>query len=325
MISDPRTKIDMPRQVYTGHAERQYTSIHTVTSTMRGIIGSRCPAHIRSCTHPSAADRGEGSHHATNGNRWLSGLHPAVSASGVFQRSTHYSHRPATSRGSRYLGGLDEVLSDLGNGHSEGAEMDWTDAWRDAFRTEVRAEAITLADHGWPVVPGSYPRSGHWVGMPSSSRSGAGQHASVPVHLNWTQLAGCGPERVAELWSGHPFSVLLATGMGVDALDLPAELGQATAIGLRVIDALVPIAATPTGRWLFPILGGGTLHHQLAHHPDVVLHARGGWVPLPPSPCLPGVVHWRVKPGMCGWELPRLDEVTDAVLAAFDEAPAGAR
>jgi hypothetical protein len=220
---------------------------------------------------------------------------------------------------------LDEVLSDLGNGHSEGAEMDWTDAWRDAFRTEVRAEAITLADHGWPVVPGSYPRSGHWVGMPSSSRSGAGQHASVPVHLNWTQLAGCGPERVAELWSGHPFSVLLATGMGVDALDLPAELGQATAIGLRVIDALVPIAATPTGRWLFPILGGGTLHHQLAHHPDVVLHARGGWVPLPPSPCLPGVVHWRVKPGMCGWELPRLDEVTDAVLAAFDEAPAGAR
>jgi hypothetical protein len=25
---------------------------------VRGIIGSRCPAQIRSCTHPSAADRG---------------------------------------------------------------------------------------------------------------------------------------------------------------------------------------------------------------------------------------------------------------------------
>ncbi|MDT7594492.1 MAG: hypothetical protein QOJ06_38 [Pseudonocardiales bacterium] len=26
---------------------------------MRGIIGSGCPAQIRSCPHPSAADRGE--------------------------------------------------------------------------------------------------------------------------------------------------------------------------------------------------------------------------------------------------------------------------
>jgi hypothetical protein len=69
--------------------------------------------------------------------------------------------------------------------------------------------------------------------------------------------------------------------------------------------------------------GVGALHHELAEHPDVVLHAQGGWVPLPPSPCLPGVVHWRVKPAMCGWELPRLDEVTDAVLAALDAgAPA---
>jgi hypothetical protein len=218
------------------------------------------------------------------------------------------------------MGSLDGVLSDLGNGPSDGGDMDWTDAWRDAFRTELRAEAITFADHGWPIVPGSYPRGDQWVGMSSSLRTGAEQAGSVPVYPNWRQLAGCGPERVAELWSCHPFSVLLATGLGLDALDLPAELGRATAIGLRIVDVPVPIAATPTGRWLFPVLGGGTLHHELADHPDVVLHAHGGWVPLPPSPCLPGVVHWRVKPGMCGWKLPRLDEVTDAVLAALHEA-----
>jgi hypothetical protein len=209
---------------------------------------------------------------------------------------------------------------------SDGGEMDWTDTWRDAFRTELRAEAIGFARHGWPVVPGSYPRGSHWVGMPSSLRTGAGQHGAVPVHSGWGQLAGCGPERVAELWSGHPFSVLLATGMGLDALDLPAELGRATAIGLRVAGVPVPIAATPTGRWLFPVVGGSALHRELAEHPDVVVHAHGGWVPLPPSPCLPGVVHWRVKPAMCGWELPRLDEVTDAVLAALDEVrPLAAR
>ncbi|MCA1695428.1 MAG: bifunctional DNA primase/polymerase [Actinobacteria bacterium] len=210
-------------------------------------------------------------------------------------------------------------MSDARNGHSDGGEMDWTDAWRDAFRTELRAEAINFADHGWPVVPGSYPRGNHWVAMPPSLRTGAGQHGSVPVHPGWMHLAGCGPARVAELWSAHPFSVLLATGMGVDALDVSAELGRATAIGLRVVDVPVPIAATPTGRWLLPVLGGGALHHELAEHPDVVLHAHGSWVPLPPSPCLPGVVHWRVKPGMCGWQLPRLAEVTDAVLAALHE------
>ncbi|MCA1694025.1 MAG: bifunctional DNA primase/polymerase [Actinobacteria bacterium] len=69
--------------------------------------------------------------------------------------------------------------------------------------------------------------------MPSSLRTGAGQHGAVPVHSDWRQLAGCGPERVAELWSGHPFSVLLATGMGLDALDLPAALGRATAMARR--------------------------------------------------------------------------------------------
>lgn len=198
--------------------------------------------------------------------------------------------------------------------------MDWTDTWRDAFRTELRAEAIGFACHGWPVIPGSYPRGANWVGMPPALRAAAGQHGSVPVHADWVRLAGCGPERVAELWSGHPFSVLLATGMGLDALELSAELGRATAIGLRVAGVPVPIAATPTGRWLLPVLGGGALHHELDDHPDIELHAEGDWVPLPPSPCLPGVVHWRVKPAMCGWQLPRLDEVTDAVLAAIDGA-----
>ncbi|MGH3979324.1 MAG: bifunctional DNA primase/polymerase [Pseudonocardiaceae bacterium] len=197
--------------------------------------------------------------------------------------------------------------------------MDWTDTWRDAFRTELRAEAIGFACHGWPVVPGTYPSGTDWVGRSGTSQAvgnGTAEHGSVPVHRNWSELAGCGPDRVVSLWSGAPYSVLLATGLGVDALDLPAELGRGTAIGLRVAGVPVPIAATPKGRWLFPVLGGGRLHRELADDPDVVLHAEGGFVSLPPSPCLPGVVHWRVKPGVCGWELPRLEEVVDAALAA---------
>jgi Bifunctional DNA primase/polymerase, N-terminal len=129
------------------------------------------------------------------------------------------------------------------------------ETWRDAFGTGLRAEAVGFARHGWPVVPGSYPRGARWVGRPCSVRTGRGYHGAIPVHADWARLAGCGPERVAELWSGHPFSVLLATGMGIDALEVPAGLGRATAIGLRVAGIPVPIAATPTGRWLFPVMG----------------------------------------------------------------------
>ena len=198
--------------------------------------------------------------------------------------------------------------------------MDWTDAWRDAFRIELRAEAINFAEHGWPVVPGSYPRGDHWVGAPYGQRAGTGAHGFVPVHRNWRHLAGCGLQHVAALWSGQPFSVLLATGMGIDALEVSAAVGRAGAIGLRVMDIPAPIAATPAGRWLFPVLGGGRLSSKLAEHPDVMLHAHGGWIPLPPSLCLSGVVHWRVKPATWGWELPKLADVGDAVLAALQDA-----
>src|SRR5215207_2051946 len=85
--------------------------------------------------------------------------------------------------------------------------MNWTETWRNAFRTELRAEAIGLAWHGWPVVPGTYPDGSRWVG-----RAGAPQEGPIPLHDNWIELAGSAPEKVASLWDGHPFSLLLATG-----------------------------------------------------------------------------------------------------------------
>ncbi len=195
--------------------------------------------------------------------------------------------------------------------------MDWTDTWRDAFRTELRAEAISFACHGWPVVPGSYPHGSAWVGQ--DGRDGAVAQGPAPVHAEFATLAGCGPERVAALWDGRPFSVLLATGLGVDALELPAELGRATAVGLRVAGLPVPIAAAPSGRWLFPVIGGGALHPALARHPGVALHGIGSWIPLPPSPLQAGVVHWRVKPDVCGWRLPPLADIEHALLDAVED------
>lgn len=71
---------------------------------------------------------------------------------------------------------------------------------------------------------------------------------------------------------------------------------------------------------MFPVLGGGRLSRKLAGHPDVMLHDHGGWIPLPPSLCLRGVVHWRVKPATWDWKLPKLADISDAVLAALQDA-----
>lgn len=190
--------------------------------------------------------------------------------------------------------------------------MDWTETWRNAFRTELRADAIGLAWHGWPVVPGTYPEGADWIGRP-----GAPQHGPTPVHDDWFELASSDEATVASLWTGRPYSLLLATGLGYDVLDLSARLGRRTATELRAIGLLAPIAATPAGRWLFPVLGGDPLVAQLIGHSEVVLHGRGSWVPLPPSPFVHGVVHWRVKPDVAGWHVPRSSDVQRAIVDAL--------
>lgn len=190
--------------------------------------------------------------------------------------------------------------------------MDWTTTWRTAFRTELRAGAIGLAYHGWPVVPGTYPEGSTWIG-----RKGAPQEGPVPLHDDWIELASAGPEKVAALWSGRPFSLLLATGLVLDVLDLSADLGRRTAAELRHIGLPAPIAATPNGRWFFPVVAGEPLCAVLADHPEVVLRGRGSWIPLPPSPFVHGVVHWRVKPDVSGWHVPRSSDVQQAILDAL--------
>lgn len=199
--------------------------------------------------------------------------------------------------------------------------MNWTETWRNAFRTELRAEAIGLAWHGWPVVPGTYPEGSRWVGRP-----GAPQEAPMPLHDDWLEIAGSDPKTVASLWTGSPYSLLLATGFALDVLDVSAELGRRTATELRSIGLVAPIAATPTGRWLFPVVTGDQLCAELDRHQEVVLHGRGSWVPLPPSPFVHGVVHWRVKPEVSGWHVPRSSDVQQAVVDALHNerpTPAG--
>jgi hypothetical protein len=43
----------------------------------------------------------------------------------------------------------------------------------------------------------------------------------------------------------------------------------------------------------------------------------GSWIPLPPTAYEHGIVHWRVRPEVCGWELPAPHVIQNAMLRAL--------
>jgi hypothetical protein len=195
--------------------------------------------------------------------------------------------------------------------------MDWSDSWRGAFRIELRAQAIGLAYRGWPVLPGTYPAGARWAG--GREQHGLGANCLRPVHDDWARRAGATAEEVADWWNGEAFSLLVATGTVLDAIEVGADLGRRTAAVLRSSGRPVPIAATPQGRWLFLTEPGLTLSGQLARNDDIVLHVVGSWIPLPPTAFGHGIVHWRVRPEVCGWELPAPHVIQDAMARAVSE------
>ncbi|MGH3761303.1 bifunctional DNA primase/polymerase [Actinophytocola sp.] len=198
--------------------------------------------------------------------------------------------------------------------------MDWSDSWRRAFRVELRAQAIGLAWRGWPVLPGTYPAGPHWAGREGNENTGP-----RPVHADWQSRIGTKPEQVATWWTGRPYSLLLATGVQLDAIEVPGRLGRGAARVLRSVGVPVPIMATPDDRWTFLVNAGHKLERPLAEEGDVVLHAEGSYVPLPPTPLQHGVVHWRVRPEVCGWQMPDSSAVQDALIDAVATGAAHAR
>lgn len=187
--------------------------------------------------------------------------------------------------------------------------MDWSaDGWRSAFRIELRVQAIGLASRGWPVLTGTFPTEDGWSDGEKSVVDGPS-----PVRRDVRESLNTAPEQVASWWSGHPYSLLLATGDAVEALEVSASTGRRAASALRATGTPVPIVASPHGRWYFLTAPGRPLHPDLAGSGLVREHGEGSWVPMPPTIFHHGVVHWRVKPEICGWRLPASQLVQDAL------------
>jgi hypothetical protein len=198
---------------------------------------------------------------------------------------------------------------------TEDTAMSWWDSYRAVYRAELKASAFELADHGWPVLRGNYWQADRWVGADGASVTGL-----APLDVDGL-AASRDPAEVDAWWSERPYSVLLATGFVVDAIEVSALVGRRVCARLRETDLVVPVAATPTGRWWFAVRAGEALRPELASRPDAILHSRGSWVAAPPSEGPQGVVHWRVPPPACGWSLPDPCDLQVALLEVLGQRP----
>jgi hypothetical protein len=112
--------------------------------------------------------------------------------------------------------------------------------------------------------------------------------------------------------------LLLATGTVLDVVEVPAAVGRQVCAQLRAAGLAVPVAATPTGTWWFPVTSGAVLPAALRGRGDVVLHTDGAAVLAPPSETPDGWVHWRVAPALSGYRPSPSHLIIAAVTTAVD-------
>ena len=114
-------------------------------------------------------------------------------------------------------------------------------------------------------------------------------------------------------------TLLLITGRALDVLEVPAATGRRMCAYLRDGGSVVPVAATDSGTWWFPMSAGAELPVGLAGA-GVVLHGAGDAVLAPPSQVPDGWVHWRVAPALVGYRVPPADVIFQAAVDAVRRA-----
>jgi Bifunctional DNA primase/polymerase, N-terminal len=189
-------------------------------------------------------------------------------------------------------------------------------------RVLLRRAALRYAEHGWAVTPGACLARHRFV----CGRAGCPTTGCHPALERWEESATTSVARVAAWWQHRPHTILFATGIAFDVLEVPAPLGlrvlgaarlHAGVLGVGRGGAHGPIAVTPSGQWMFLVLPGGRQIPELVDRPDVVHHARGSWIPAAPSPMPDGRVRWAVSPEQAGWRLPDAATVQRMLVGAL--------
>jgi hypothetical protein len=168
------------------------------------------------------------------------------------------------------------------------------DRWQ---RSVLRRAAQRYADQGWRVMPGAVLINDRYVCGPLCPTV-----ACHPAVDRWEAAASSDSSDVDDWWADGPYSVLLATGGPFDVIEVPARVGAAASRVSRPVAG--PVAVSPSGRWMFFVAPGGSLHQELSAQLDVVMHGANSWIPAPPTRTPDGRVRWEVHPSTTDWRCP---------------------
>lgn len=206
--------------------------------------------------------------------------------------------------------------------------MHWAiERWVSHFR--LRRAAMRFAEQGWTVTPGAWLEPGDGDNaVPERfecGRPGCVTSSCHPALTHWDDDASVDPVQIEEWWQDAPYSLLLATGHGIEVIEVPALLGAQAVCGpvngpgrpsvrgpLRG-----PVAVTPQDRWMFFVRGTAEVRPELAQRDDILCHTISSWVPLPPTRLFSGAVRWEVSPDDVEWRLPTSEQAQEALLSAM--------
>lgn len=170
--------------------------------------------------------------------------------------------------------------------------------------------ASVLADHGWPVVRGTYSEAGAWRGSPDCQRL-------QPIDKDWQTAWTFDVDQVAKWWSREPYSVLVVCGQGVDCLEVAARYTARMLPALAQAALFAPAMLTPTGKLALFV----QTDHRAAGLASANLRGLGAWVGIPPTShhADMGARGYQWVPGLSpdrlGWRLPKLRPVYEVIAA----------
>lgn len=190
-------------------------------------------------------------------------------------------------------------------------------------RSRRRRALAAYGAAGWPVMAGSW-WDGHRYRCGAAGCRTQGLHPTCEAaRIGWPRDPGGLTETAGGAGVGPQDSLLLATGSGVDVVELP---GWAAAVAAAAVGWGAPVARTPTGRWLL-FAATGPVDPGLwtpENGPDeLLLHSRDSFVPLPPSRLQHGRVAWRSQPGPAVAELMPVPQLLARVLPVLAAARSG--
>lgn len=183
--------------------------------------------------------------------------------------------------------------------------------------SEVCRAALTYAEHGWPVLPGSAWNGRRFV-IPGTMHVTDGIRPSVPRNHATTEAAA-----ITAWWdvTGRLVpSVLIRSGLSFDVVSAPRSIGERVVREEKFRRNAGPVIyRIDTGRMFFIVEPD---ERPSPNEPGgIELLRSGSWVVAPPTRVRGANVRWWVSPEYANWRPATLSVVWEALKLASRSRP----